>query len=303
MRRSISFGILVAALILGGLATPAAQSNAQIQQALQIFLQQAHTWTQTQTFNNIVVTGSCTGCGGGGTPGGADTSIQFNDGGAFGGFGTWDGEQLAVSVSADGGTGGIYVTNTANTAGSAAEIGILTLGDTADGYTRLALGVHEGGANFAEFTIAVAGDSGNATPATTFTSPGDVVFSASFAGDENLFLLDNPAAGGTSRFSVSGGEEGVDDVALTFRATADTGVSLTQSSTNGPYPFLFVGASTYTFDAGITFASASLPATTTTFTDGAAAAVGTLTNAPAAGNPTKWIPIDDNGTTRYIPAW
>lgn len=38
-------------------------------------------------------------------------------------------------------------------------------------------------------------------------------------------------------------------------------------------------------------------------TDGAAAATGTLTNAPAAGNPTKWIPIDDNGTTRYIPAW
>lgn len=39
------------------------------------------------------------------------------------------------------------------------------------------------------------------------------------------------------------------------------------------------------------------------FTDGAAASLGTLTNAPAAGNPTKWIPIDDNGTTRYIPAW
>ena len=34
-----------------------------------------------------------------------------------------------------------------------------------------------------------------------------------------------------------------------------------------------------------------------------AAATGTLTNAPAAGNPTKWIAIDDNGTTRYIPAW
>jgi hypothetical protein len=39
------------------------------------------------------------------------------------------------------------------------------------------------------------------------------------------------------------------------------------------------------------------------FTDGAGASTGTLTNAPAAGNPTKWIPIDDNGTTRYIPAW
>ena len=37
--------------------------------------------------------------------------------------------------------------------------------------------------------------------------------------------------------------------------------------------------------------------------DGAAAAAGTLLNAPAAGNPTKWIPFNDNGTTRYIPAW
>lgn len=41
----------------------------------------------------------------------------------------------------------------------------------------------------------------------------------------------------------------------------------------------------------------------TALTNGAAAQTATLTNAPAAGNPTKWIPIDDNGTTRYIPAW
>lgn len=40
-----------------------------------------------------------------------------------------------------------------------------------------------------------------------------------------------------------------------------------------------------------------------TLTDGSAAAVGTLTNAPATGNPTKWIAIDDNGTTRFIPTW
>ncbi len=37
--------------------------------------------------------------------------------------------------------------------------------------------------------------------------------------------------------------------------------------------------------------------------DGAGAGAGTITNAPAAGNPTKWIPINDNGTTRYVPAW
>jgi hypothetical protein len=28
-----------------------------------------------------------------------------------------------------------------------------------------------------------------------------------------------------------------------------------------------------------------------------------LTNAPAAGNPTKWILIDDDGTLRKMPAW
>lgn len=37
--------------------------------------------------------------------------------------------------------------------------------------------------------------------------------------------------------------------------------------------------------------------------NGAAAATGTLTNAPTAGNPTKWLSVNDNGTIRYVPAW
>lgn len=53
----------------------------------------------------------------------------------------------------------------------------------------------------------------------------------------------------------------------------------------------------------ITTASTTLIATSAALTNGAAAAVGTLTNAPTAGNPTKWVPINDNGTTRYIPCW
>ena len=44
-------------------------------------------------------------------------------------------------------------------------------------------------------------------------------------------------------------------------------------------------------------------ASTTTLANNAAAAAGTLTNAPAAGNPTKWIKFDDNGVTRSIPCW
>jgi hypothetical protein len=63
-----------------------------------------------------------------------------------------------------------------------------------------------------------------------------------------------------------------------------------------------------TADAGLTAASITTSATTlhttsAALTNGAGVATGTLTNAPAAGNPTKWIPINDNGTTRYIPAW
>lgn len=55
--------------------------------------------------------------------------------------------------------------------------------------------------------------------------------------------------------------------------------------------------------ATITTSSTTLHVTSASLTNGAAAAAGTLLNAPAAGNPTKWVPIDDNGTVRYIPAW
>lgn len=37
--------------------------------------------------------------------------------------------------------------------------------------------------------------------------------------------------------------------------------------------------------------------------DGAGASAGTLANAPSAGDPAEWIPVEFNGVTRYIPAW
>lgn len=60
-----------------------------------------------------------------------------------------------------------------------------------------------------------------------------------------------------------------------------------------------------TFGVPIVVLGAASPVltTTTTVTTGAGALVGTLTNSPATGNPTKWIPFNDAGTTRYIPAW
>lgn len=42
---------------------------------------------------------------------------------------------------------------------------------------------------------------------------------------------------------------------------------------------------------------------TTAMTSNAGSGAGTLTNAPAAGNPTKWVPFNDNGTIRNIPMW
>jgi hypothetical protein len=39
------------------------------------------------------------------------------------------------------------------------------------------------------------------------------------------------------------------------------------------------------------------------FTNQAAAAVGTLNNAPAAGNPAFWVPIEVNGVLRAFPVW
>lgn len=37
--------------------------------------------------------------------------------------------------------------------------------------------------------------------------------------------------------------------------------------------------------------------------NGASVNTGTLLNSPVIGNPTKWVPINDAGTIRYIPAF
>jgi len=49
--------------------------------------------------------------------------------------------------------------------------------------------------------------------------------------------------------------------------------------------------------------AAALIKTSVALNNGAAAAAATLLNAPVAGNPTKWVTINDNGTNRQIPCW
>ena len=69
-------------------------------------------------------------------------------------------------------------------------------------------------------------------------------------------------------------------------------------------PYIGAGTGfTLALMADITTGSTRLHKTSVNLANGAGAAAGTIGNAPTAGNPTKWISIDDNGTIRYIPTW
>lgn len=89
-------------------------------------------------------------------------------------------------------------------------------------------------------------------------------------------------------------------------ASAD-GSLILQHTTDG-YVANFLNAlqiSTANLQVGIPLqlAGGTLLSTSAALTNGAGSAAGTLANAPAAGNPTKWVPVNDNGTTRYVPMW
>ncbi len=67
----------------------------------------------------------------------------------------------------------------------------------------------------------------------------------------------------------------------------------------------YTTASVWTFAAKIAVPGGANPilTSTSTITGGATGNVPTLTAGPVTGNPTKWIPINDAGVTRYIPTW
>lgn len=84
------------------------------------------------------------------------------------------------------------------------------------------------------------------------------------------------------------------------RITALGGVAATQVFIGGDPG----GTDTLRVGGSLTINTAlQLLSNKTAFTNNAGVAAGTLLNAPAAGNPTKWIRIDDNGTARFIPCW
>lgn len=97
--------------------------------------------------------------------------------------------------------------------------------------------------------------------------------------------------------------------AVTAQGTADS-ASASAATANASVASLSLQVDTLTGQVTailaipIKFVDAATPIrSTVSLTDYAGALLGTLANSPVAGNPTKWIAFDDNGTTRYLPLW
>lgn len=109
----------------------------------------------------------------------------------------------------------------------------------------------------------------------------------------NASTLNFKDSGGTSR----GVLQLFSDNNVYFENPLGGSVFMRSNAAANVWTFAATGLTTLPATTGV------LLATVTALTNGAAAAAGTLTNAPVAGNPTKWISINDAGTVRKIPAW
>lgn len=107
------------------------------------------------------------------------------------------------------------------------------------------------------------------------------------------------AAGHLAHFEIFNGTLGLGQggtVDAFFGRTSANTVTLGTTTSLGTKASLIV-SDLFTNDASF------LIRTQTSLTNSAAAQTATLTNAPTAGNPTKWVSVDDNGTTRRLPLW
>lgn len=216
--------------------------------------------------------------GGSGSPGGTDSAVQFNNAGSFGGDASqfsWDKTDGTLSISSSVDDILVLQSSSNNTAS-------LVLDATATGghnfqFFATANGNGSGGGLFGVFDATANGSwfivDGNNNG--NFRVARDAVFA--WSSDPGNF------AGADTGIGRIGG--GVLEV--------NTGVLV---SLGGSYGDLFV-LDLFTNDSSFALRSG------VTMNNGAATNLGTITNAPSAGNPTKWLPYDDNGTTRFIPAW
>ncbi len=109
--------------------------------------------------------------------------------------------------------------------------------------------------------------------------------------------------GGAGNMTIIGGTGASRTV--TIQTTTSGSAATTALALDATQGATFANNITLQGTAIITKPGGTIPifTTNTAITDNAGAGLGTLTNAPSAGNPTKWVRFNDNGTVRSFPAW
>jgi hypothetical protein len=237
-------------------------------------------------------TGGSNPSGAVGLPGGVSGNVQVNDAGTFGGI--TDTQLTALlnifsatakgAVPASGGTAGQFLEATGIFAvppsvGTGGPAG----GDLGGTYPNPAVDKING----------VALGSTTATGGNLLVGSGTQWVSVAASGDWTI-----TSAGATMVASVNGVAYPAAPSTDTVPVVTAPGV-VTYTATTGTGDVVLATNPTL---AGVII-NGSGTFTLTGQSNGAAAAAGTLSNAPSAGNPNFWLPVEINGVARFIPAW
>jgi len=246
------------------------------------------------------------------SPGAPLNSVQFNNAGAFGGsadltfndatnvLALTGSETIAVGAN----TTALAISGYSLTGANAQ--GIVTLAgtwNTTGTPTAIDLNITETAVNAAALILNLRI---NTTSRFSVSRLGAVVAGSYTLGASAFIIwstrsvLSSPANGNLTLFNSSFNDWGL----LQFGGTAATFPALKRSTTTLQVRLAddsaFASLSVLNI---LTNNAAALVTSSVALTDFAGAGAGTITNAPTAGNPTKWIAIVDNGTTRFIPTW
>lgn len=196
--------------------------------------------------------------------------------------------------------------NLASTCGEAVVIGATSQSGSGapNSNTLVGFGINRSGTGVRNIVLgrgAGNGDVGNADDRHLIETFDGVTRRSSF--------YSNAGTGNTYLSRVALADRDLDTIASTNALKLPNGTRGAGNPANGGFFYAIGGVLHFVQSDGtditlqIGSAAGVLASTSVALANGAAAAAGTLNNAPAAGNPTKWIPISDNGVTRHIPAW
>lgn len=131
-----------------------------------------------------------------------------------------------------------------------------------------------------------------------------VAWSANFntTGTGAEYVFKNGSVGNTVYASIAGSGQAYNENG----STGGVVIATNKESTSQALPdatAVFDGSGNTHLYGHLTVHDTSLARSGVTLINGAGAAIGSLGNAPSAGNPSKWLAVFDNGVWRYVPSW